>query len=271
VSRLRQAGGVLLGATNVPLNLTDAQAFNEIYGTANNRWDLSRTPGGSSGGSAASPAVGMAFLSIGSDIGGSIRCPAAYCGVYGHTPTLDIVNQSGHRAGGIHSAPEFSTLLVVAGPMARSAEDLEAALTVLGGPEAPDSKAVRWSLPPARHEHLAEYRVGYVLEDPAVPLSAETKSVLEAVVSACEAAGCRLQSGWPDDVSLTDLLETYFFLLGASVSACCRPPSRGASANASRLEKIRGLAARSAASPNGRLRTSSVWPAELFGSVTSLR
>jgi amidase len=104
VRRLREAGGVLLGATNVPLNLTDAQAFNEIYGTTNNPWDLSRTPGGSSGGSAASLAAGMAFLSIGSDIGGSIRCPAAYCGVYGHKPTLDIVNQSGHRASGIHIA-----------------------------------------------------------------------------------------------------------------------------------------------------------------------
>jgi amidase len=213
VRRLREAGGVLLGATNVPLNLADAQAFNEIYGTTNNPWDLSRTPGGSSGGSAASLAAGMAFLSIGSDIGGSIRCPAAFCGVYGHKPTL--VNQSGHRVGGLHNAPGFSTLLAVAGPMARSAEDLEAALTVLGGPEAPDSKAVRWSLPPARHEHLADYRIGYVLEDPAVPLSAETRTVLEDVISACQAAGCRMQKGWPEGIRLTDLLETYFFLLGA--------------------------------------------------------
>jgi amidase len=126
VARLLDAGAVLLGATNVPVNLMDHQSFNDIYGRTNNPWDLGRSPGGSSGGSAASLAAGMTFFSIGSDIGGSIRVPAAFCGIYGHKPTLDIVDMSGHLPAGTHQDPGFSTLLAVGGPMARTAEDLEA-------------------------------------------------------------------------------------------------------------------------------------------------
>lgn len=215
VRRLLDAGAILLGATNVPLFLMDGQSFNDIYGTTNNPWDLARTPGGSSGGTAASLAAGMAFFSIGSDIGGSIRTPAAFCEIYGHKPTLDIVSQAGHLAGGAQPRPGFSTLLAVAGPMARSAEDLEAGLRILAGPEMPDAKAFQWTLPKARHESLREYRVGYVLEDPAVPVSAETKAVLEAAVRACEKAGSKVTQGWPEKFVFPELVDTYFFMLGA--------------------------------------------------------
>lgn len=215
VRRLLDAGAVLLGATNVPLNLMDAQSFNDIYGVTNNPWDLTRTPGGSSGGSSASLAAGMAFLSIGSDIGGSIRNPAAFCGIYGHKPTLDIVNMSGHLPGGTQQNPGFSTLLAVAGPMARSAEDLEGSLRVLAGPEPPDAKAYHWTLPKPRHERLAGYRIGYVVDDPAVPVSAETKAALESVIRACEKAGATIQQGWPENIRLSELFETYLFMLGA--------------------------------------------------------
>ena len=215
VRRLKDAGAILLGATNVPAMLMDGQAFNEIYGTTNNPWDLARTPGGSSGGTAASLAAGMAFLSIGSDIGGSIRMPASFCGIYGHKPTLDIVSQAGHFPGGAHGAPGFSTLLAVAGPMARSAADLEAALRILAGPEPPDSKALHWTLPNARHERLRDFRIGYVLEDPAVPVSDETRAALESAIRACEKAGARLQPGWPTGFSLSEIFDTYLFHLGA--------------------------------------------------------
>ncbi|MBZ5608607.1 MAG: amidase [Acidobacteriia bacterium] len=215
VRRLLDAGSILLGATNVPLNLMDGQSFNDIYGTTNNPWDLARTPGGSSGGSAASLAAGLAFLSIGSDIGGSIRTPCAFCGVYGHKPTLDIMCQTGHLPGGVHSDPGFSTLLAVGGPMARSAEDLDAALRILAGPEPPDSKAFQWTLPAPRHQRLSDYRVGYLLEDPAVPVSAETKVVLEAAIHACEKAGAKLKAGWPENFQFQEMLDVYLFLLGA--------------------------------------------------------
>lgn len=228
VRRLKDAGAILLGATNVPAMLMDGQAFNDIYGTTNNPWDLLRTPGGSSGGTAASLAAGMAFLSVGSDIGGSIRMPASLCGIYGHKPTLDIVSMAGHFPGGTHGAPGFSTLLAAAGPMARSAADLDAALHVLAGPVLPDSKAFRWALPGPRHERLRDFRIGYVLEDPAVPVSAETRSVLESAVRACERAGAQVKEGWPDGFSLSGAFDTYLFLLGAFDFSVTPPDARSA-------------------------------------------
>ena len=225
VRRLRDAGAILLGATNVPKFLMDGQSFNEIYGVSNNPWDLARTPGGSSGGSAASLAAGLAFFSIGSDIGGSIRTPASFCGIYGHKPTLDIVSMAGHLPGGLETNPGFSTLLAVAGPLARSAEDLEAGLRILAGAEPPDSRAFQWTLPKPRHQRLRDYRIGYLLEDPAVPVSTETKSVLEGAIRACEKAGAKVKQGWPEGFQFQDLLDTYFFLLGA-FDFSVMPPER---------------------------------------------
>jgi amidase len=225
VRRLLEAGAVLLGATNVPLLLMDGQSFNDVYGTTNNPWDVGRTPGGSSGGSASSLAAGLAFLSIGSDIGGSIRGPSAFCGVYGHKPTIDIVSQSGHAAGGAHANPGFSTLLAVAGPMARSAEDLDLGLRILAGPEPPDARAFTLNLPSPRHDHLKNFRIGYVLEDPAVRVSAETKSVIESAIRACERAGAAVKQGWPENFVFAELLDTYFFLLGA-FDFSMTPPER---------------------------------------------
>jgi amidase len=226
VRRLLDAGAILLGATNVPFELMDAQSFNAIHGTTNNPWDLTRTPGGSSGGTAACLAAGMAFLGIGSDIGGSIRAPAAFCGIYGHKPTLDLVSLEGHAPGGVHSPAGFSTLLAVAGPMARSADDLDLGLRVLAGPEPPDSKALQWTPPPPRHRALADYRIGFVLDDPAAPVSSETQSVLEAAIRACERAGATVRQGWPEGVRLQELLDTYLFLLGAFVFSMTPPEQR---------------------------------------------
>ena len=225
VRRLKDAGAIVLGGTNVPKFLMDGQSFNEIYGVSNNPWDLARTPGGSSGGSAASLAAGMAFFSIGSDIGGSIRTPSAFCGIYGHKPTLDIVNMNGHLPGGLQDNPGFSTLLAVGGPMARTAEDLEAGLHILAGAEPPDSKAFQWALPKPRHQQLRDFRIGYLLEDPVVPLSTETKAVLESAIRACEEAGATIKHGWPDGFQFQELLDTYFFLLGA-FDFSMMPPER---------------------------------------------
>jgi amidase len=214
----------LLGATNVPLNLRDHQSFNDVYGRTSNPWDLERSPGGSSGGSSASLAAGTAFLSIGSDIGGSIRIPAAFCGVYGHKPTLDIVNTAGHFPGGTWGVPGFSSLLAVGGPMARTAEDLDAGLRLLAGTQPPESKALEWRLPRARHTDLRHYRVGYIAEDPAIPVAAEIRSVLGAV-RACEQAGAKVKEGWPDGFAFMECIETYQFMLGA-FEVSVMPPER---------------------------------------------
>jgi amidase len=215
VQRLLDAGAILLGATNVPTTLMDGQAFNDIYGTTNSPWDLGRTPGGSSGGTAASLAAGLAFLSIGSDIGGSIRSPASLSGIYGHKPTLDVVPLTGHQPGGGATPPGFSTLLAVAGPMGRFAEDMALGLRVLGGLEGADARALRWSVPAPRHTELREFRIGVVLEDPAVPVSSETTAVLADAVRACERAGATVTHGWPAGIRFEALIDTYLFHLGA--------------------------------------------------------
>ncbi len=147
VKRLSDAGAVILGATNVPLNLFDGQTYNEFYGTTNNPWDLTRTPGGSSGGTAAALAAGLGFLGVGSDIGGSIRSPAHCCGIFGHKPTLDVVGLSVHSPGGISGNAGFTTLLATAGPMSRTAGDLQLGLEVLGGPATARDVAYTWKLP----------------------------------------------------------------------------------------------------------------------------
>ena len=215
VERLLGAGAVLIGATNAPLFLADVQTYNEIYGTTNNPWDLNRTPGGSSGGSAAALAAGIGFLSVGSDIGGSIRSPASFCGVFGHKPTLDIVSDIGHEPGGGRSSPGFSTLLAVCGPLARDADDLIAALEILAGPNGADAKAWSWKLPAPRQRALKDFRVGYVLDDPWVPVSSEIKPVLASALAVLERAGTKLKPGWPTGLNIADLDETYRFMVRA--------------------------------------------------------
>ncbi len=155
VQRLKAAGAVVLGKTNVPPALGDWQSANPIYGRTNNPYDVTRSPGGSSGGGAAAIAMGFSALEMGSDIGGSIRVPAAFCGVYGHKPSHGLLPMGGHAAGGALVAPQ---LLSVIGPMARSAQDLAMALDVVAGPDA-ESPANKVALPPPRHALLRNFRV----------------------------------------------------------------------------------------------------------------
>jgi amidase len=158
VERFKSAGAHFMGKTNVPLNLGDFQSYNAIYGTTNNPWDRSRTPGGSSGGSAAALASGMTALDSGSDIGGSIRNPSHFCGVYGHKPTLGIIPTRGHQPPGVPASPQPPDLAVV-GPMARSADDLALALDILAGPDILASPGWRLELPAPRQTTLSGLRV----------------------------------------------------------------------------------------------------------------
>ena len=150
----------MLGKTNVPLMLADMQSYNAIYGTTNNPWDLARTPGGSSGGAAAALAAGYVSLELGTDLGGSLRIPAHFCGVFAHKPTHGIVPLRGIVPPG---APSLSVPvrqdMAVAGPMARSAGDLALALDVLAGPDASDALGYKLALPPPRHADLRDFRV----------------------------------------------------------------------------------------------------------------
>jgi amidase len=196
VLRTRAAGAVLLGKTNVPPMLADWQSANPIHGRANNPWDLGRTPGGSSGGSAAAIAAGLSALEVGSDIGGSIRVPAVFCGVYGHRPSETLLPKSGQFP--LPPLPNSVGVMAVQGPIARSAEDLELALSVLAGPDEGEDVAWRVELPPARHDRLADFRVAVLPAIPWLAVDDEIAGALQEVAACLGRLGATVKEAQPD-------------------------------------------------------------------------
>jgi amidase len=182
VQRLKAAGAIILGKTNVPVALRDWQSYNEVYGTTNNPWDVSRSPGGSSGGSAAALAAGFVPLEFGSDIGGSLRAPAHFCGVFSHKPSLDLVPQRGSGPPQTPAIPVRGDLAVI-GPMARSAADLALELSVAAGPdELTEGIGYKLALPPPRHDRLADFRVLVIDKHPLCPTAESITTALNRLV-----------------------------------------------------------------------------------------
>ena len=213
VSRLKAAGAVVLGKTNVPLGLQDIQSFNELYGTTNNPWDHERTSGGSSGGSAAALASGFGALSIGSDLAGSLRTPAHFCGIYAHKPTLGLAATRGMVAPPAPPWPIDLDLAVV-GPMARTARDLTLLLDVMAGPDPlTHGKAYDVTLPPARHELLSDFRVLVVDEHPLIPTGSAVRAGVNRVADALANGGARVERHTPLLPDLTEGALIYMQLL----------------------------------------------------------
>ncbi|MEU6559980.1 amidase [Nocardia nova] len=219
VTRLVEAGAVILGKTNVPPMLQDLQSFNEIYGVTNNPWDHGRSPGGSSGGSSAALAAGFGALSIGSDIGGSLRTPAHFCGIYAHKPTLGLVATRGMVPPNVPALPTEQDL-AVAGPMARTARDLTLLLDVMAGPD-PLTRGIAYdlALPAARHERLGDFRVLILEDHPVVPTGSAVRAALDRVSDALTAAGARVERTSPLLPDLAEAATLYTQLLVANVSA----------------------------------------------------
>jgi len=184
VQRLTAAGAVVFGKTNVPLRLADFQSYNEICGTTGNPWDSGRTPGGSSGGSAAALAAGLTSLEIGSDIGGSIRNPAHYCGVFGHKPSWNLLPMRGHALAGTLTPTDISVI----GPLARSADDLELALSLMAGPDKLEAAGIGLHLPRLEGE-TRSLRIAVWKTDPMCPVSAAVAARVDAVAAALAAQG----------------------------------------------------------------------------------
>jgi amidase len=226
VQRLKAAGAIILGKTNVPVDLGDWQSYNEVYGTTNNPWDFGRSPGGSSGGAAAALAAGFVPLELGSDIGGSLRAPAHFCGVFSHKPSLDLVPQ---RGGGPPQTPAIAARgdLAVAGPMARSAADLALELKVLAGPdELSDGIGYKLALPPPRHDRLADFRVLAIDQHPLCQTAASVSAALDAFADRLAKLGCnvlRTSAKMPD---LAVTTRNYVELLSAFFSADLSPDDR---------------------------------------------
>lgn len=212
VTRLKAAGAIFMGKTNVPLRLADWQTYNDIYGTTNNPWDVARSPGGSSGGSAAALAAGLTGLEFGSDVGGSIRNPSHFCGVYGHKPTYGIIPTTGHNPLGVISAPDIN----VVGPMARSAEDLQLALGAVAGPDMFASPGRALTLPEPKVRTLRGLRVAIWPRQESVPTSVEVSDRVEQVGKALARAGAVVSDAARPDVAPGDLHDTYLNLLASS-------------------------------------------------------
>ena len=218
VDRLMQAGAVVFGKTNVPYMLADAQSYNDIYGTTNNPWDPTRSPGGSSGGEAATLAAGLSALGAGSDIAGSLRNPAHYSGVYGHKPTWGLISTRGHAPPGIMTPTDIS----VVGPMARHAEDLDLALRTLAGPDVLQESAWRVELPPPRRRRLGKFRVAVWPSSPLCRIDTSVSDLFDRAIDAVVRAGATVDDSARPGIEDEEHHRLFMLLLRAATSSRMR-------------------------------------------------
>ena len=227
IAKARAAGAILWGKTNVPVMAGDWQSFNGIYGTSNNPWDITRTTGGSSGGAASALATGITSLEIGSDIGGSLRVPASYCGVYSHKPSWGAVSPFGHvpPSPGTRSTRDLN----VVGPMARSARDLSLLFHVIA--ERPERAITA----------PAQIRVGLWLDEPSFPLDPQVRTVIETYAKVLAATGVSVEP-IASPVDAQHLSTVYRRLLSA-VLFTDLPPDQQAQMQAARPAILEAIAA----------------------------
>lgn len=214
VGRLREAGAIVLGKSNVATMLADWQCANPRYGRTNNPWNRTTTPGGSSGGGAAAVAAGMVAMEFGSDLAGSLRIPAAFCGVLAHRPSHGIVPMRGFAPPMVPRLPIAADVdQAVVGPIARTAADLELALRVAAGPDGPESKAFRLELPAPARQSSGDFRVLVLDEHPLCTTASSIRTAIDDVARHLERMGCtvgRKAGSLPD---LTDIARTFRALL----------------------------------------------------------
>ncbi|MDF0582797.1 amidase [Bradyrhizobium yuanmingense] len=251
ISRVKNAGGVILGKTNVPVGLGDWQSYNDIYGTTNNPYDLGRTPGGSSGGSSAALAAGYGPLSLGSDIGGSLRVPAFHCGVYAHKPTYNLCPTRGHTPPPFPAIPMERDMAVI-GPMARSAADLTLLLDVMAGPDPLDlGVGYKLALPEPRHASLKHFRLLVIDSHPLLPANAEIRGAIEDLASRLTRVGANVSRESPLFPDFREASRLYMRMLMSFLGAFFPPDIlAGARAAAAQLspedtslaaERLRGM------------------------------
>jgi amidase len=215
VVRMKRAGAHFFGKTNVPRSLADFQSFNDIYGTTNNPWDLERTPGGSSGGSAAALAAGLTGLEAGSDIGGSIRNPAHFCGIYGHKPTWGVVSDAGHALPGQVAPADIA----VVGPMARSAEDLKISMDLSAGASSHDVAGWQLNLPKPSKTHLKDFRVAIWTNDDMAPVSQEISDRVQSIGDMLSRLGATVSDSARPEIDIEESHDTYNSLLWGVMAA----------------------------------------------------
>ncbi len=216
VARLRCAGAIPFGKTNTPVLAADHQSYNPIYGASNNPWDPARTPGGSSGGAAAAVAAGFTPLELGSDIGGSIRCPSHFCGIYGHKSSFGIVPLRGHipPMPGAFIAPPLG----IAGPMARSPKDLELALDILAAPAPLERRAWSLRLPPSRRERLADFRIALWADQSAYSVDGRCIEAMQDYARDLRRVGVEIDESARPEIDFVASDDLYVAMLFRAVS-----------------------------------------------------
>lgn len=224
VKALKDAGAIIFGKTNVPVFASDIQSYNKLYGTTHNPWNPRRTPGGSSGGAAAALAAGLTPVELGSDIGGSIRTPAHFCGIYGHKATHGIIPLRGHIPGPVGTLAESD--LAVAGPMARTAADLQLLLDVIATPSPQHLPGWQLKLPRPKQKSLADFRILLWIDDPLCPIDRRMTTQFLELKQILEQAGATVKVDAPAGMSLQKIYPVYLNLLGSLIGAAMAPNQR---------------------------------------------
>jgi amidase len=217
VARLRHAGAVIIGKTNVPLFAGDFQTFNSIFGTTNNPWDMAYSPGGSSGGAAAAMATGMSALELGSDLAGSIRWPAHCCGIYGLKTTWNLVSSYGHIPPVPAMRLDRNPDILAIGPLARSALDLALALDVLAGPHGPSLPAQR--LAPARKTSPKGLRAALWCGEAFAPVDSTAAAAVNMAALMLEEAGAIVDTAARPSFRFEEAWEVFAVLTHALIGA----------------------------------------------------
>jgi amidase len=211
--RVLSAGAVLMGKTNVPPYASDWQSNNPVFGRSNNPWNLERTPGGSTGGGGAAVAAGLTPVEFGGDFMGSIRIPAAFCGIYGHKPSLSAFRGTGHFPAGL--LPNVSTTLAVVGPLARSSQDLEIIIEVTAYADAGEDVAWHLVFPPPRQDTLTDFRVAVLPIPTWLPTDSEILGALNSLVEKLRKLGVRVETTQPQGFDFRQYYKGFMTFAGA--------------------------------------------------------
>ena len=217
-ARLRAAGGVLVGKTNVPMMLADYQSSNPVFGRTNNPWNIGRTPGGSSGGAAAALAAGMTPIEIGTDLSSSIRIPAHFCGVCGFKPTENRVPLTGLFPNP-KGTPRSVRLMSSIGPMARTIEDLGLLYRIISGPDGRDTEVRPCLAEEMPQLELKNLRVAIAPTFPGFPVAAEIGHAVEDLARELESFGAIVEEATLPELDFTEELSSAGKLIGMMLGA----------------------------------------------------
>jgi len=222
VARLQAAGTIILGKTNTPELGGDYQTKNPLFGRTNNPWNLDFTAGGSSGGSASAVAAGFSALDLGSDLGGSIRLPAHYCGIYGFMPTEGRVSTAGHIPP-LPEQAEYIRQMLRIGPLARSIEDLQLCMSLIAGADSRQPGIPPVPLDKPANQQLSELKIAWTYGYDFLPICQDTRSCLQNIVNNLTDFGCNISESQPSSLAWSEMLTNCgilsFFELFASTNS----------------------------------------------------